>query len=78
MRDFQYASFFLGHKKGEEARRLLRSCDLLDLAVADRANRDAWSGDLHRGVYLRLPVEDQRVSILLDRLRQKGVAPYKD
>ncbi len=68
MRDFQIVDFFLGHKEGEEARRLLKECDLLDTALADRNNRHAWTGDLHHGVSLRLPVEDARIGLLLDRL----------
>src|SRR6187402_3275503 len=76
MQDFHFIDFFLGHKKGEEARRLLRSCNLLDVAIADRANRNTWSGDLHHGVYVRLPVEDQRISILLDQLHRRGVEPF--
>jgi hypothetical protein len=76
MQDFQFVSFFLGHRKGEEARRLLRSCDLLDVALSDRANRNAWSGELHHGVNVRLPVEDERIKILLDQLHQRGVEPF--
>jgi hypothetical protein len=76
MQDFQLVSFFLGHRKGEEARRLLRSCNLLDVALSDRANRNSWSGELHLGVYVRLPVEDQRIKILLEQLHQRGVEPF--
>jgi hypothetical protein len=76
MQDFLYVSFFLGHKKGKDARRLLRACDLLEVALADRANRHSWLSDLHFGVSVRLPVEDHRLNVLLDRLRECGVAPF--
>ena len=76
MQDFQFISFFLGHNQGKEARRLLQACDLLDVAVSDRANRHSWSGDLHYGVSVRLPAEDPRLRGLLDRLRQRNVEPF--
>lgn len=40
------------------------------------ANRQAWSGDVHVGVSLRLPLEDQRLKTLLDRLRSAGEGPF--
>jgi len=75
MQDYLYVSFFLGHKHGEEARRLLRDCGLLELAVADRTNRNSWLGSVHFGVSIRLPIEDARLEALLERLRVRGVVP---
>jgi hypothetical protein len=76
MQDFLSISFFLGHDAGDRARRLLAECKLLDVAHSSRANRHAWSGDLHFGVSLRLPVEDERLKILLERLRAAGEQPF--
>ena len=78
MRDFLFVSFFLGHDAGDRARRLLADCELLDVALSSRANRHAWMGDLHFGVYLRLPVEDERLKILLERLRAAGESHSHD
>jgi hypothetical protein len=75
VQDYLFVSFFLGHHRGEDARRLLDDCGLLELATANRANRHAWLGDHHTGVYLRLPVQDPRLPLLLDRLRTEGVEP---
>jgi hypothetical protein len=76
MQDFQFVSFFLGHDAGDRARRLLADCELLDVALSSRANRHAWSGDVHFGVSLRLPVEDKRLKALLERLRAAGEEPF--
>jgi hypothetical protein len=76
MQDFQFVSFFLGHDAGDRARRLLAECELLDVALSSRANRHAWSGDVHFGVSLRLPVEDRRLTALLERLRAAGKEPF--
>ncbi|WP_291984797.1 hypothetical protein [Luteitalea sp.] len=76
MRDFLFVSFFLGHKKGDAARRLLSECGLLETAMASPANRNAWFGESHSGVSLRLPVEDSRLEALLQRLQQRKVAPF--
>ena len=76
MQDFLFVNFFLGHERGEEARRLLRACHLLEIATKDRANRHAWLEDVHLGVSLRLPFKDIRLTVLLDRLRKRGVDPF--
>ena len=76
MQDFQFVSFFLGHDAGDRARRLLAECELLDVALSSRANRHAWNGDVHFGVSLRLPVEDKRLTALLERLRAAGQEPF--
>ncbi len=69
-------SFFLGHDAGDRARRLLVECELLDIALASRTHQHTWSGDVHAGVSLRLPVEDERLNTLLTRLRAAGVTPF--
>jgi hypothetical protein len=76
MQDFLFVSFFLGHDAGDRARRLLAECELLDIALTSRANRHAWSGDVHFGVSLRLPVEDERLNTLLKQLRAAGEEPF--
>src|SRR5690349_17637057 len=76
MKDFLFVSFFMGHEKGEEADRILRACDLLETAKADRANRHSSLGEIHFGVSLRLPWSDPRLHALLDRLRENGVEPF--
>lgn len=76
MQDFLFVSFFLGHDSGDRTRRLLTECELLDIALTSRANRHAWSGDVHFGVSLRLPVEDERLDTLLKRLRAAGEEPF--
>ena len=76
MQDFLFVNFFLGHEKGEEARRILQVCDLLETAEADHTNRHSWLGEIHLGVSLRLPWNDQRLHVLLDRLREHGIEPF--
>lgn len=73
MQDYQHVSFFLGHHRGAAARALLTECGLLEIALAYRANRHAWMGDLHTGVHIRLRVEDERLHALLERLRSANV-----
>ena len=76
MQDYLFVSFFLGHDAGEAARRLLRECDLLEHAVSARANRHAWLGNLHAGVAIRLPSDDERLQRLLTRLRARLIDPF--
>ena len=75
MKDYLFVSFFLGHTAGAEAKRLLRDCDLLEIAESAPANRHAWLGGLHRGVSLRLPADDGRLGRLLDQLTARQVDP---
>lgn len=77
MRDFLHVSFFLGDDEGEAARRLLRQCDLLEIAESSHVNRDSWrSRDLHHGVILRLPIDDARIHYLVHLLRERGCDPF--
>jgi hypothetical protein len=76
MQDYLAISFFLGHDAGAAAKRLLAECDLLDHALAARANRHAWLGDVHFGVWVRLPTQDVRLRRLLDGLAEREVAPF--
>lgn len=73
MQDFLFITFFLGHRAGEKARALLEEYDLLEVARDSRLNRHAWVGDVHFGVHLRLPLQDERLSRLLERLRADGI-----
>lgn len=75
MQDYLFVSFFLGHKEGDAAKRLLADCDLLEV-LEERRNRHAWLGDIHLGVSLRLPKEDARLQRLLTRLAERGVDPF--
>ena len=76
MQDFLFVSFFLGHHAGDAAKDLLRQCDLLEVAVSAPANRNAWLGDSHFGVSIRLPSEDEGLKTLLTKLRTRGIAPF--
>lgn len=76
MQDYLFVSFFLGHDAGDEARRLLRECDLLEQAASERANRHAWRGNQHTGASLRLPADDERLQRLLTRLRARLIVPF--
>ncbi|MBU2601754.1 MAG: hypothetical protein KKA32_06245 [Actinobacteria bacterium] len=69
MQDYLYVSFFLGHERGDEARRLLADSNLLTDVALDQL------GSMHTGVRLRLPAEDPRLEPLLERLRERGVKP---
>jgi hypothetical protein len=73
MQDYLFLSFHLGHDAGEEARRLLSDCGLLEVATLAKANRHAWANGLHTGVSLRLPSSDDRIYTLRDWLRQREV-----
>lgn len=75
MQDYLFVHFFLGHKEGDAARRLLADCDLLEV-LGERQNRNAWLGDTHLGVSVRLPKEDARLQRLLTRLTERGVDPF--
>jgi hypothetical protein len=76
MQDYLFISFFLGHDSGAAAKRLLEECDLLDHALAARANRHAWLEEVHTGVRVRLPTNDERLQRLLNRLAERGVTPF--
>ena len=74
MQDYLFVSLFLGHDKAAATQRLLRECNLLDVALADR--RNVWRGELQPGVYIRLPSDDERLQKLLAKLRSRGVVPF--
>ena len=76
MQDYLAISFFLGHDSGSAAKQLLAQCDLLEHALSARANRHAWLGDVHFGVWIRLPRQDERLQRLLNRLAERGVEPF--
>jgi len=76
MKDFLFVPFFLGHHAGREARALLADCGLLEDAISSPLNRHAWQNDIHFGVSLRLPLQDDRLNSLLERLRIDGVKVY--
>jgi hypothetical protein len=73
MQDFLFISFFLGHHSGAQARALLAKFDLLEEATKSPLNRHAWVNGIHFGVNLRLPVQDERLTKLLDKLKYDGV-----
>ena len=76
MQDFLFVSFFLGHHAGEEARALLAEYGLLEIATSSRLNRHAWVGKIHFGVSVRLPLQDERLNLLMERLQNDGVKIY--
>src|SRR5215204_2137379 len=76
MQDYLFVDFFLGHDAGDEARLVLDRCGLLETALADRANRNAWLGDIHFGAKVRLLRGDERLERLLAELHRRGIDPF--
>jgi len=74
MQDYLFVSLFLGRDAAAATQRLLRECNLLDVALAD--HRNVWRGELQPGIYLRLPSDDERLQGLLANLRVRGVVPF--
>jgi hypothetical protein len=70
VQDYLFVSFFLGHGRGDDARRLLEGSGLLQDATVGSLGR------FHTGVQLRLPVQDPRLQPLLTELRERGETPF--
>lgn len=70
MRDFIFLSFFLGHRAGSRARKLLAAHGLLETAKV------SWLGTMHTGVSLRLPADDLRLASLREELQRRKVDAF--
>ena len=66
MQDYLFVSFSLDDEEGDETCRLLSDCRLLEAAIGDHLDREAWLSGGDRYISLRLPWNDDRLHALLE------------
>lgn len=76
MQDYLFVNFSLDDEEGDETCRLLSDCGLLEAAIGNRSDREAWMSGGDRYISFRLPWNDDRLHALLDRLRSRGIDAF--